>query len=143
MMQDFTIFDTIRDYAGASQKLEAELIFIAEELKRIAETDPAKIDDETKALNAEIEERASTVFTIAKSVLEARRSALQRSLFALAYSIGPDDEDLIVDEDDVPDPDEAVRLAKLSIADLLGIDVPDADGADDEDDAEADGADAA
>ena len=120
-MQDFTIFDTIRDYAGASQKLEAELIFIAEELKKIAATDPATIDAETKVLNAEIEERASTVFTIAKSVLEARRSALQRSLFALAYSIGPDDEDSIVDEDDVIDPVEAARLAKFSIADLLGI----------------------
>lgn len=137
-MQDFTIFDTIRDYAGASQKLEAELIFIAEELEKIAETDPATLDAETRSLNAKIEERASTVFTIASSVFEARRSALQRSLLSLGYSIGPDDEDLILDEDDVPDPVEAARLAKFSIADLLGI-----IDADDEGDAEADGADAA
>ena len=136
-MQVSRIFDTIRDYAGASQKLEAELIFIAEELDKINATDPAKIDDETKALNAEIEERASTVFTIAKSVFEARRSALQGSLLSLGYSIGPDDEDLILDEDDVPDPAEAARLAKLSIADLLGI--IDADSTADAD-AEADDA---
>ena len=121
-MQVSRIFDTIRDYAGASRKLDSELTFIKEEIDKINATDPATLDAETKTLNAKIEERASTVFTIADNVFQARRSALQRSLDALAYAMGPGDIHVVdLDAAAGDSGDDPERLAKIDVAIMLGI----------------------
>lgn len=141
MGEDRDIFDVIRTYAGASIKLESLLRFIRDEIVKINEEDGDEIDDETRQLNDEIKRRAESVFCIAENIFNARKENLGDMLGSLAYALGPDEDAKILSDSEIDEIGEDVDfLAKVSVVQLLAIDVDRCietdDSGDDEEDAQ-------
>ena len=134
------IFDAIKDYAAASNKLESLIRFIRDEIVKINETGDSEIDHETRQLNDKIKRRAESVFCIAENIFTARKEKLGDMLSSLAYALGPDDDAKILTEDEIDEIGEDVDfLAKVSVVHLLGIDFANIgdDSGDDGDDEES------